>query len=353
MAKTKKNKEPKNQEEIIEDVDITEGVLKGIVDSCGVESAQLLGANGSSIKIKGVISTQAATIDAAIGRGGIPRGRLTILHGNEACGKTTLALHLAAETQRLGGVVVYMDKEYKLDPDYAQDIGVDTSKLIISQPEHLEKAFDIWDGIADRAVALRKKGVNAPILIVLDSMNAAITKKQFEGEYDDIQYAPQATVYSRCLPKLMPKIHKEDVGMLWISQVREKVGLAFGDPNQIAGGKAPKFYASLVMNVVRKTTINENGEKTGNQIVVECKKNQIAPPFRKGEAEIIYGVGFNKKGALIQQAVNDGIIVKGGSWYNYGEQSLGQGVKAVSESITDALYSEIMETIEKKHGWQR
>jgi recombination protein RecA len=334
-------------------MDLTQGVLEGIIQACGAESAQLLGSDGLSIKIKGVISTQAATIDAAIGRGGVPRGRLTIIHGDEACGKTTLALHLVAETQRLGGVAVMMDKEYKLDPDYAKNLGVDTNKLIISQPPHLEKAFDIWDGIIDRAVLLREKGLKAPILIVLDSMNAAISKSQFEGKWDDKQYAPQARVYSQNLPKLMPKISKEDVAMVWISQLREKVGLQFGNPNQIAGGRAPRFYASLIMEVRRSTADVEEGKKKGNEIIVECRKNQIAPPFEKGVAMIRYGKGFDQIRALVVQAIADGIIDKSGTWYSYGDEKLGQGLKGVKKNVTEDMYYEIMKAIELKHGWDR
>ena len=265
---SKKKSSPKADE--IPKKDNVYNILEGIKSVLGDEDGtQLLGSDGLAIKIKGVVSTQCATIDAAIGRGGIPTGRLTIINGAEGCGKTTLALHLAAEVQKMGGVAVYLDKEYKLDPDYAAKIGVDLEKLIISQPSYLERAFVAFDAIINRAVDIRKQsGERIPIMIILDSMNAAISKAQFEGEWDDSHYAPQARVYSNLLPKLMPKVSKEDVALVWISQIRQKIGLQFGNPDDICGGKAPKFYASLILDVKRAKTIAKDGEKVGNEITV-------------------------------------------------------------------------------------
>jgi len=330
-------------------------VLEGIISVVGNEGAQLLGSDGLAIKIKGVISTQCATIDAAIGRGGIPRGRLTILHGSEGSGKTTLALHIVAEAQKIGGVAVYLDKEYKLDPDYAAAIGVDIERLIILQPPYLEKTFKAFDGIIDRATKMRGEGKNVPILIVLDSMNAAITKAQYDGEWEDKHMAPQARVYSELLPKLMPKVHKEDVSMLWISQVRKKLNVIYGDDTEIAGGNAPKFYASLIMEVNRRKANVKDGQRVGNNIDVYCKKNQIAPPFKKAECEIIYGKGINQVSALIKQSVIDGVCKLSGSWYSYGDMRIGQGMENASRALLEdkKTAQKILKKVEDINKWQR
>lgn len=330
-------------------------VLEGILDVVGEGEAQLLGSDGLAIKIKGVISTQCATIDAAIGRGGIPRSRLTILHGAEGSGKTTLALHIVAQTQKLGGVAVYVDKEYKLDPDYAKSLGVVTEGLVLLQPPYLERAFRQFEAIIDKAAKLREEGERVPILIVLDSMNAAITKAQYDGEWEDKHMAPQARVYSELLPKLMPKVHKEDVSLLWISQVRKKMNVMFGDDSEIAGGNAPKFYASLIMEVGRRAATNQDGVKIGNKIEVYCKKNQIAPPFKKGKCEIIYGKGIDQEAALIEQAISDKVCKLGGSWYSYGEQRLGQGMPKAAQALRDdpKLAKEILTKLEKINKWER
>lgn len=351
-AKAKASEHPPSP---IKQSNYAQGVLEGILEAVGEGGAQLLGSDGLAIKIKGVISTQCPTIDAAIGRGGIPRSRLTIIHGAEGSGKTTLALHIVAETQRLGGVAVYLDKEYKLDPEYAANIGVDTSSLVIAQPPYLERAFQTFEGVIDRAAKLREGGKRVPILIVLDSMNAAITKAQYEGEWEDKHMAPQARVYSELLPKLMPKISKEDVALLWISQVRKKMNVMFGDDNEIAGGNAPKFYASLIMDVGRRASNVKDGQKIGNKIEVYCKKNQIAPPFRKAQCEIIYGKGIDKEAALIEQATADGIVTRSGSWYAWGDDRLGQGLASAADNLrsNEALAQKLLKEVEQANKWER
>lgn len=316
-------------------MDFAAGVLDSIRSKLGDDSAMLLGSDGLAIKIRGVISTQCATIDAAIGRGGIPRSRLTLLHGKEGSGKTSLALHIVAETQRLGGVAVYIDKEYKLDPDYARAIGVNINQLVLAQPPHLESVFATCEGVIERAAALRQGGERIPILIVLDSMNAAITKAQYEGAWEDKHMAPQARVYSELLPKLMPKVSKEDVALLWISQVRKKM-VMFGDDAETAGGNAPKFYASLLLDVRRVASDKDkDGARVANKLVVECKKNQIAPPFRKADVVIDYGHGINGEIALLTQGVADGIVEKSGHFYIFGKYNLGNGLANAAKKLKE------------------
>lgn len=322
---------------------ITAALLKGD------PSAMLLGDSKMSIKIRGVISTQVPTIDYAIGRGGIPSGRLTILHGGEGSGKTTLALHLAAETQRQGGRVYYIDKEHKLDLDYANAVGVDVDAMYYSTPNHLEGAFDVMGKVIEVFAAhAAKTKKRVPHLIVLDSMNAAISKAEFEGEWTDQHMAPQARVYSRLLPKLIPLVAQTDVALLWISQVRQKMNVTYGDADEIAGGKSARFYASLIIDVKKIGVAKEGDEKIGSKVKIACKKNQIAVPFKEAEVEISYGRGFNKTRALIDLAEGHGLIEKDGSWFAYKGERLGQGYVNACEyldgpgaEIRDAIWKEL------------
>jgi len=300
----------------------------------GDETAQLLGSDGLAIKVRGVISTQCATIDHAIGRGGIPLGRLTILHGGEGSGKTTLALQIVAECQRIGGMAVYIDKEYKLDPEYAAKLGVDTANLILKQPDHLEGIFAYHETLIDKVVKYREATKQrVPVVVVLDSMNAAITKAEFVGEWEDQHMAPQARVYSRLLPKLIPQVHKEDIALLWISQIRKKMNIQYGDDNEIAGGNAARFYASLILDVKKVGMAKEGDEKVGSKVVVYCKKNQIAIPFKSGEIEISYGRGADRERSLLVLAEQLKIVKTSGSWVNFGDERVGQGMLNASEAL--------------------
>lgn len=308
-------------------------ILEGIRGS-GDETAMLLGSDGLMLKIRGVIPTGCPGLDNAIGRGGAPLGRLTILHGAEGSGKTTIALQLVASVQRMGGVAIYMDKEYKLDPEYAAALGVDNKRLIISQPSYMEQMFQVTEHAIAKAAAWRLKAKRrVPILIVLDSMNAAITKAQFEGEWDDQHMAPQARCYSANLPKIIPKVSKEDVALVWISQVRQKMNVAYGDDQEIAGGKAPRFYASLIVNFKKVGTVKSGDDKIGNRVLAECKKNQIAPPHRKAEFTIVYGKGTDSEMGLLELAVTKKVVQKKGGWYNYGDVRLGNGLPNCAERL--------------------
>lgn len=339
--------------------DLSSELLDGVLEECGDEAgAQLLGSDGLSLKIRGVISTQNAEIDGAIGRGGVPLGRLTILHGMQASGKTTLALHTVASVQQMGGIAVYIDKEYKLDPEYAQAIGVDTSRLIISQPDYLEQIFKLMDSVVKRASTIREKyGRRVPILVILDSMNACITKEMFEADYGKREMAGVARVMSANLPKLMPLVFKEDVGLLFISQVRQKMNVMFGDDEEISGGNAPKFFASLVLHVKRLGAEREGEEKIGNKIRVEPKKNQIAPPFKRADVLVRYGVGFDREAALLSRGLKLEVVNKDGNTFTLASsgEKLGIGeanaVKGLRKS--EPLRTTLAAEISAKEPWNK
>lgn len=321
--------------------DVT-GLVDAIVKEAGTGTAMLLSGGGMEIEIRGVISTRIPALDRAIGRGGVPLGRLTIIHGPESSGKTTLALHIVAECQAMGGIVIYIDKEYKLDPAYAKALDVDLDRLVISQPPYLEKVFAITEKAVIMAQEYRARTkVRVPILIVLDSMNAAITKSQFEGDWDDSEsYGPMARVFSQKLPKLIPIVSREDVALVFISQIREKIGITFGNKDKIAGGKAPKFYSSLIMDIGNMGRIKGKGEDgedskeiTGQKSRVIVRKNQIAPPFKEAEFDILYGEGADRIGSVLDIAVADGVVEKSGSWYSFEGKRLGQGRPAAKVNL--------------------
>lgn len=320
-----------------------------LIDSylVAIDGAQLLGGHGMARKIRGVLSTQAPGLNAAIGRGGIPLGRLSILAGAEGSGKTTLALHLAAQCQAQGGVVIYVDTEYKLDPDYAQSIGVDTKRLVILQPPHLEDVFMAGEHVIEQAKKYRiDVGVRIPILFIQDSMNSSISKAEYEGEHGDDFYSPQARVYSKSLPKFMPKVSKEDIALFFLGQQRKKIGVVFGDDFSLIGGSAPKHYSSLIMRIKRIGSVKKDNQQVASRVVIECVKNQIAPPFRKTECLIEYGKGINPYHSLIFAALELGIIEKDGAWYSYKGKQLGQGL--MKSAVLLKKNRKLFEKIEKR-----
>lgn len=323
-------------------------LLEQLNKSKASSPAQLLGSDALAIKIRGVISTQCPSIDRAIGRGGYPLGRLILLHGKEGSGKTTLALHAIAETQKQGGMVIFADSEHKLDPDYAKALGVDLDQLVIAQPDYLQQFLEQVEGTIGIARHYRQQGDHFPVLIVLDSINALPTMEEFKASWEAYHIAPAASVWSSKLKKLMPLVHREDVALLFISQEREQVGVMFGRKERTGGGKALRYYSSLILEVTRVGAYkSEDGVVIGNDTQVKCSKNQIAPPFRTADFKILFGKGIDFESSLFQEAVLKKVFDKSGAWYSMAGNRLGQGQAKVIDLLrTDSeLKAKVMEAI--------
>ncbi|MDQ3829203.1 MAG: recombinase RecA, partial [Candidatus Tectomicrobia bacterium] len=274
-----------------------------------------LGAEAAAYAIP-VISTGAVSLDVALGVGGIPRGRVTEIFGPEASGKTTIALHLIAEVQRAGGIAAFIDAEHALDPVYAQKLGVKTDELLISQPDTGEQALEI-------AETLVRSG--AIDVIVVDSVAALVPKAEIDGEMGDAQMGLQARLMSQALRKLTGIISKSNTAMIFINQLRQKIGMFVGNPETTTGGNALKFYASVRLDVRRIGQIKEGETTSGSRVRVKVVKNKVAPPFRQAEFDMMYGEGISREGDLLDLASEKGLISKSGAWYAYQEERIGQG----------------------------
>ncbi|MDP2312779.1 MAG: recombinase RecA [Pseudomonadota bacterium] len=262
------------------------------------------------------ISTGSIGLDIALGVGGIPRGRVTEIYGPESSGKTTLTLHIIAEAQKKGGVTAFIDAEHALDVNYARALGVNVDELLISQPDTGEQALEIADTL------VRSGAVD---VVVVDSVAALVPKAELEGEMGDVQPGAQARLMSQALRKLTANIHKSNASMIFINQVRMKIGVMFGSPETTTGGNALKFYASVRLDIRRIGSIKTGEEAIGNRTRVKVVKNKLAPPFRQVEFDIIYGKGINSEGELIDIGVEVGAVRKSGSWFSYGDERIGQG----------------------------
>jgi recombination protein RecA len=288
------------------------------------------------------IPTGSLALDAALGIGGVPRGRIVEIYGPESGGKTTLALQIIAEAQRLGGIAAFIDAEHAMDPAYAAKIGVDIDDVLISQPDTGEQALEIAD------MLVRSGAID---VVVIDSVAALVPRAELEGEMGDVTVGLQARLMSQALRKLAGSLSKSNTTCIFINQLREKIGVMFGSPETTSGGRALKFYASIRIDIRRIDSIKQGTDIVGNRVRAKVVKNKVAPPFRMAEFDLMYGQGISKEGSLIDLGVEEGIVAKSGSWFNYGEERLGQGRESAKDflrehtDIRDRIESQIRERL--------
>jgi recombination protein RecA len=284
-----------------------------------------------------VISTGSLALDIALGIGGVPKGRITEIHGAESSGKTTIAYHIIAEAQKAGGIAAFVDAEHSVDPEYAQSLGVNIDALLVSQPNTGEEALEIMD-------ALVRSG--AVDVVVLDSVAALVPKAEIEGEMGDSFMGLQARLMSQAMRKLNGSISKTNTAAVFINQIREKIGVMFGNPETTPGGRALKFYASVMLDVRRIETLKQGNDMVGNRVKVKVVKNKCAPPFRQAEFDIMFGKGISRSGSIIDIGVETGLLNKAGSWFTYGDTRIGQGRENAKQFLED--HQEIMLELEGK-----
>lgn len=333
MSKEKDKEKEKNVH--AEKMKALQLTLDKIEKSYGKGAIMKLG--DSAVEAVEVISTGSLTLDLALGTGGLPKGRIIEIYGPESSGKTTLAIHAIAEAQKTGGIAAFIDAENAFDSNYAKRLGVDIENLLVSQPDNGEQALEIAENL------IRSGAID---IIVIDSVAALTPKSEIEGEMGDAKVGLQARLMSQALRKLTSTINKTNSCCIFINQLREKIGVMFGNPETTTGGNALKFYASVRLDIRRISQIKEGENVLGNRTRVKVVKNKLAPPFKQAEFDIIYGQGISKVGEIIDLAVEHNIVKKAGSWFSYGETRLGQGRDSVKQLFADN--PELSEEVENK-----
>ncbi len=319
-----------------------DAAITQIEKSYGKGSIMKLGDSGANMNIE-TVPTGSISLDIALGLGGVPKGRVIEVYGPESSGKTTVALHMVAEVQKRGGIAGFIDAEHALDPVYAKNIGVDIDNLYISQPDNGEQALEITETM------VRSGAVD---IVIVDSVAALVPKAEIDGEMGDSHVGLQARLMSQALRKLTGIISKSNCCVIFINQLREKVGVMFGNPETTTGGRALKFYSSVRMDVRRVESIKQGGEVIGNHVRVKVVKNKIAPPFKEAEFDIMFGQGISKEGDILDLAVKDDIVEKSGAWYAYGGVKIGQGRENAKSYLREhpAVCAEVETKVREKHG---
>ena len=319
-----------------------DAALAQIEKQFGKGSVMKLGDSSANMNIE-TVPTGSLSLDIALGLGGVPKGRIVEIYGPESSGKTTVALHMVAEVQKRGGIAGFIDAEHALDPVYAKNIGVDIDNLYISQPDNGEQALEITETMVRS---------NAVDIIIVDSVAALVPKAEIDGDMGDSHVGLQARLMSQALRKLTGVISKSNCSVIFINQLREKVGIMFGNPETTTGGRALKFYSSIRMDVRRIEALKQNGEVIGNRTRVKVVKNKVAPPFREAEFDIMFGKGISKEGDIIDLGVNANIVEKSGSWYAYNGAKIGQGRENAKLYLAQnpLICEEIENQVRELHG---
>ena len=319
-----------------------DAALAQIEKQYGKGSVMRLGADNANMEVE-AIPTGSISLDIALGIGGIPKGRVIEIYGPESSGKTTLALHMVAEVQKRGGIAGFIDAEHAMDPVYAEHIGVDIDNLYISQPDNGEQAMEITETM------VRSGAID---IVVVDSVAALVPKAEIDGDMGDSHMGLQARLMSQALRKLTGAISKTNCTVIFINQLREKIGVMFGNPETTTGGRALKFYASVRMDIRRTETLKAGGEMIGNHVRVKVVKNKVAPPFKEAEFDIMFGHGISHEGDLIDLAAEDGVIEKSGSWYAYMGEKIGQGRENAKNYLKNNpdICAEVEAKVRQIHG---